>query len=226
MIDYVDALQRKNAEALSFYPRQVFEREQAAGRLFLGLLNGQPCGYIYAGAQSLDVKLHQVCIQYDARRRWYGGALVQVIEAYANEGKAATVTLRCGFDIEANEFWRALGYGVVAVHDGGIRRMRRINVWQKQMRPGLFDPVHIEPERGKASAAVWAKHKQTGLVTQFIRGKKMREYRKLVISGSLDAPSISAESNEAAVENAAENLNGISLSGCARGSRTNDENLP
>jgi len=111
MVAYVDSLQRQNAEALSFYPRQVFEREQEKGRLFLGLLNGEPCGYLYAGALSdKDVKLHQVCIQYDARRRLYGAAIAAVMEDYAERGKATTITLRCGFDLEANEFWRSLGY--------------------------------------------------------------------------------------------------------------------
>jgi len=56
MIDYIDSLQRKNAEALSFYPRAVFEREQAKGRLFLGMLNGEPCGYLYVGAPGGDLK--------------------------------------------------------------------------------------------------------------------------------------------------------------------------
>ncbi len=32
MLAYVDALQRKNAEALSFYPLCVFEREMEKGR--------------------------------------------------------------------------------------------------------------------------------------------------------------------------------------------------
>ena len=182
MIDYIDQLQKKNAEALSFYPRAVFEREQSAGRLFLALLNGEPCGYIYAGAQAKDVKCHQVCIQYDARRRLYGAALVQVLEAYANDGRASTVTLRCGFDIDANDFWKSLGYGVVAVHDGGIRRMRRINVWQKQLMPGLFEPIYVEPEKGSTNASIWVKHKETGIITQFIRGKKMQQYRALILS--------------------------------------------
>lgn len=180
MIDYIDGLQKKNAEALSFYPRAVFEREQASGRLFLGMLNGEPCGYVYAGAQGRDVKLHQVCIQYDARRRWYGAALAQVVEAYAQEGKASTVTLRCGFDIDANEFWKALGYGVVAIRDGGIRRMRKINVWQKQLTPDLFQPIYLEPAKGKTSASVWAKHKSTGLVSQFVRGRRMDQYRTII----------------------------------------------
>jgi len=47
LINYIDMLQSKNAEELSLYPRCVFEREQEKGRLFLGLLNGEPCGYIY-----------------------------------------------------------------------------------------------------------------------------------------------------------------------------------
>ena len=104
LVEYVDALQRKNAEALSFYPKQVFERESEKGRIFLGLLNGEPCGYLYAGAQNRDVKLHQVCIQYDARRRLYGALIVGAMENYAEEGNATSITLRCGFDLDANNF--------------------------------------------------------------------------------------------------------------------------
>lgn len=183
LIEYVDGLQRKNVDALAFYPRQVFEREQAKGRLFLGLLNGEPCGYIYAGAAGRDTKCHQVCIQYDARRRLYGAALAQVLEHYACEAKAASVTLRCGFDLEANEFWKSLGYGVIAIQNGGIRRMRKINVWRKQLTPELFEPIHLEPARGVQDATIWSKNKQTGLVTQFARGKAMHHYRRIVLDG-------------------------------------------
>ena len=177
MIDYVDSLQRKNAEALSFYPRQVFEREQENGRLFLGMLNGEPCGYLYVGAQGKDVKCHQVCIQYDARRRLYGAAIVAVMEQYASEAKAASITLRCGFDLDANEFWQAMGYSCIAHQMGGVRRMRTINVWRKQLSAELFETIGIEPAQGVVDASVWRKSKQTGIVTQFVRGKKMRDYR-------------------------------------------------
>jgi TPR repeat protein len=43
----MDSLQKKNAEALSFYPKCVFEREAENWRILLGLLNGQPAGYLY-----------------------------------------------------------------------------------------------------------------------------------------------------------------------------------
>ncbi|MBA3577463.1 MAG: hypothetical protein H0W39_07630 [Sphingomonas sp.] len=182
LLAYVDGLQRKNAEQLSFYPKQVFEREAEKGRLFLGLLNGEPCGYIYMGAPAVDVKCHQVCIQYDARRRLYGASLVVAMEDYANRFGASTLTLRCGFDLDANDFWGSLGYGVIANQTGGIRRMRTINVWRKELQPALFEQLFIEPARGKIDASLWAKHKQTGIVTQFVRGKAMRDYRARIVA--------------------------------------------
>ena len=179
LLVYVDSLQKKNAEALSFYPKQVFEREAEKGRIFLGLLNGEPCGYIYVGAKGLDVKCHQVCIQYDARRRLYGAALTQALEDYA-EG-TYSITLRCGFDLDANQFWESLGYRCVDVQDGGIRRMRKINVWRKQLMPILFEDVAVEPAVGKTDASVWRKNKQTGIVTGFTRGKALKNYRAQII---------------------------------------------
>jgi hypothetical protein len=182
LITFVDGLQRKNAEQLSFYPRQVFEREAEKGRVFLGLLNGEPCGYVYAGARSTtDVKCHQVCIQYDARRRLHGAAIVAVLEHYASEGNASSITLRCGFDLEANDFWKSLGYNCIAHQIGGVRRMRTINIWRKQLQPEMFETIFIEPAKGIADASLWQKNKQTGTVTQFVRGKNMRDYRAKLI---------------------------------------------
>jgi hypothetical protein len=102
------------------------------------------------------------------------------MEDYA-EG-AYTITLRCGFDLDANRFWRDMGYNCIAVQDGGIRRMRKINVWRKSLAVELFSDLIIEPARGKTDASVWRKNKRTGLVTQFARGKAMRDYRALVVN--------------------------------------------
>jgi len=182
MLLYIDSLQKKNAEALSFYPKQVFEREQENGRLYLGLLNGEPCGYIYVGAAGGDVKCHQVCIEYDARRRMYGAMLVVALENYANSSMSNSITLRCGFDLDANKFWKELGYNCIAVKQGGVRRMRKINVWRKYLQPQLFIPEWVEPAEGKTDASLWRKHKDTGIVTQFARGKRLEEYRLRLLS--------------------------------------------
>jgi hypothetical protein len=182
MLLFIDQLQKKNAEALSFYPKQVFEREQKNGRLFLGLLNGEPAGYIYVGAAGGDVKCHQVCIEYDVRRKLYGAMLVMALENYANASFSDSITLRCGFDLEANKFWKELGYNCIQVLDGGVRRMRKINVWRKYLKPQLFEPIWIEPVEGKTDASLWRKHKDTGIITQFARGKRMKDYRLILIN--------------------------------------------
>lgn len=181
MLLYIDNLQKKNAEALSFYPKQVFERELNNGRLYLGLLNGEPCGYIYVGAAGGDVKCHQVCIQYDARRRMYGAMLVLALENYANESFSNSITLRCGFDLDANNFWKEMGYNCIAVKQGGVRRMRKINVWRKYLQPQMFEPQWVEPATGKTDASIWRKHRDTGIISQFSRGKKLEHYRLKLI---------------------------------------------
>ncbi len=185
LVQYVDSLQRKNAESLSFYPRACFEREHKNGRLFLGLLNDDPCGYIYVGSASDGVmRCHQVCIQYDARRRLYGAALVSEVEHRAIRSGASTVRLRCGFDLDANKFWKDIGYSCVNVVDGGVRRMRKINVWEKRVAPELFAMVEVEPAVGKTDATLWRKNKQIGVVTQFVRGQAMKDYRALLVTKS------------------------------------------
>lgn len=181
MLIYIDMLQRKNAEALSFYPKQVFEREKENGRLFLGLLNGEPSGYLYVGAAGGDVKCHQVCIEYDARRRLYGKMLAICMEQYAKDAYSNSITLRCGFDLDANKFWQEMGFNVIQILDGGVRRMRKINVWRKYLRPQLFEDLYLEPAVGKTDASLWRKHKETGLVTGFVRGNKLSDYRNMLI---------------------------------------------
>lgn len=178
-LTFIDSLQKKNAEALSFYPKQVFEREVEKGRILLGLLNGDPCGYIYAGARKPDVRCHQVCIQYDARRRLYGAGLVKALEDYATG--CYSVTLRCGFDLEANDFWQSMGYNCIDIQQGGIRRMRKINVWRKQLIPELFSDLQLTPAVGKADASAWRQRDKNASTSQFARGKKLKQYREEIL---------------------------------------------
>lgn len=183
LLSFVDHLQRKNAEALSFYPMAVFEREAKHGRIFLGLLNGQPAGYIYVGSgQHQIVRCHQVCIEYDARRKLYGAALVAALETYAMQRNATRIRLRCGFDLDANSFWQSMQYSCVDIQQGGIRRMRKINVWEKLIGPELFPLESVEPAVGKVDASIWRKNKQTGLISSFARGQQLHEYRTLVLT--------------------------------------------
>jgi len=181
MLAYVDQLQRTNANSLAFVPIRRLEKEIASGNIFLGLLNTMPCGYLYMGTQSNRVTIHQACIQYDARLCRYGAMLVVAVEDHANHRGAKLITLSCGFDLEANDFWQSLGYNCIKIRQGGVRRMRKINIWRKNLAPTLFEDETIEPAKGKASATIWTKHKQTGMVSQFHRGKSLTDYRAHLI---------------------------------------------
>jgi hypothetical protein len=58
--------------------------------------------------------------------------------------------------------------------------MRTINVWRKWLSTELFETLAIEPAVGVQDASVWRKHKKTGIVNQFVRGKRMQEYRAII----------------------------------------------
>ena len=74
-----------------------------------------------------------------------------------------------------------MGYNVIKIVDGGVRRMRKINIWRKYLKPQLFDDIYIEPAVGKTDASLWRRHRETGLVTGFVRGKRLDEYRLKLI---------------------------------------------
>jgi hypothetical protein len=161
---------------------QVFEREAQKNSLLLGLLNNEPCGYIYMGASVLDIKIHQVCIQFDLRRRLYGAELVGMVENIANKSGCRTITLRCGFDLDANTFWGSLGYQCIGIVNGGGRRMRKINIWRKYLQTALMIPDSLIPAEGKTDASLWRKNKVAGVSSRFHRGKQLADYRNLLVT--------------------------------------------
>lgn len=129
--DFVMALMRANRESVGGPPRPAIEARLARGTLLIGLLNDEPAGYLmwdYDTTTSL-VRVPQACIQYDARRRRYGEALVARMLADCPE--AQEVRLRCAADMDANLFWRDLGFTCVGTVQGGKRRGRLLNCWQR-----------------------------------------------------------------------------------------------
>jgi hypothetical protein len=173
---YIDSLQRANLEALSFYPRVVFEREIENSRIVLALLNSEPAGYLYHGAFAPVLKIHQACIQYDARGHLYGAQLVSWLINMCQRANVCSISLRCGSDIAANAFWKAMGFHCQAVTPGGVRRMRDINNWRLDVSPQLF-VIPVDPSDRKQDASLWRRHKD-GTQSQFMRGDALKKYRQ------------------------------------------------
>ena len=180
-LTYIDSLQKKNAEELAFYPSQVFEREIENQRILLARVNNDPAGYIYHGAFGDTLKIHQACIQYDLRGQLYGAELVRFLTGIAGRMSSNAISLRCGSDIEANGFWRSMGFACERVTQGGIRRRRDINHWFLQLQPTLFPMIITEPSNKKKDASVWAKGRKLGFTqNSFLRGDSTIEYREAI----------------------------------------------
>ena len=181
-LTYIDFLQKKNAEDLSFYPKIVFEREIENQRILLALVNNAHAGYLYHGSIRLDLplKIHQACIEYDLRGNWYGAGLCKRLEDLGSIGGAKTIALRCGSDIAANNFWKNMGFECVQVTQGGVRRMRDINVWQKLLSHDLFGFTGIEPSDKKKSTKVWRNRDKSVKQNSMLRGKALLQYRDLL----------------------------------------------
>jgi len=185
-LNFIDHLQKINAEELSFYPKVVFEREIENQRILLALVNNQHAGYLYHGSLICNkpLKIHQACIEYDLRGNWYGAGLVNFLEDLARINGCYGISLRCGSDIAANKFWKLMDFKCVDIQQGGVRRMRDINVWFKQLHADLFGELPekiLEPSSKKKDASIWRKRNKDHKQSSMLRGKALLDYRKKII---------------------------------------------
>ena len=155
----MDYLQKQNSEDLSFYPKQVFEREINNGRILLALVNTQHAGYLYHGkvVAQKPLKIHQACIEYDIRGNWYGAGLVGVLEGIGKLAQSHGICLRCGSELAANQFWKLMGFDCVSVAEGGVRRLRDVNTWWKTINQDLFPFEVVRPSAKQKNPSVYLK---------------------------------------------------------------------
>jgi len=181
-LNFIDYLQKKNAEELAFYPKVVFEREVSNLRIILAEINNEPCGYLYHGSSGPFCKIHQACIEYDLRGQLYGSELVRTLINTLSTKGVFSITLRCGSDIRANSFWKTMGFYCEGITMGGVRRMRDINCWRYDIVKPLFIN-NVEPSFKAKDASIWRKRKSS-LSSSFLRGKHLLDYRKQVLEES------------------------------------------
>ena len=124
---YVVSLMRANRESVGGMPEPAIMERIDRGTVLLATINDDPVGYVLYDLRAGVLRVPQACIQYDARRRKYGEELVRQMMARAVGVRE--VSLRCAADLEANVFWRDMGFTCVGNVPGGKRRGRTINVW-------------------------------------------------------------------------------------------------
>lgn len=126
---------------LGFLPRQAYLQAIQLSRVFLCFENGDPCGYLIHGPGRQETKIYQVVVCDDCRRIEHGTALVQATRLVADRASAHKLTCHVAEDLDAVNFWQAIGLRIVG------ERCKRKDGGRKQFK--------FEEERpGKIAAAI------------------------------------------------------------------------
>jgi hypothetical protein len=113
----IDKLQKENSFAVGFIQKTVWEKYVFGGeRNFVVLIceaNNDAVGYVLItpgkGAYKY-AKIQQIAVRNDARRLYYGTALLDVCKQFCEKFHRIGFTLRCRQDLESNFFWLSLGF--------------------------------------------------------------------------------------------------------------------
>src|SRR4051794_2286503 len=140
-LPYVVHLQKRHADALGFLPRAALAEKIGRGQVWLSLENGEPAGFLHHGSLAVpEVRIFQAAVQYDARRRHLGLALVQSLAASAGGGGARGISVRCLAFPDPNRFWGAGGFPVAEPGPGG---KGTANFWGKPIAPAPAEPGFV-----------------------------------------------------------------------------------
>jgi len=138
-LDYILAQMRRETDALGFIPEPTLRQRFIRRDLYQIIRDGRGrrTGYVIHGPprSGRPLFLHQTLVELDRRRRHHAQ---RAIDAIARQGLAAGSTelrLRCGMDLEANAFWQAIGFHLVAIETGGNRRNRILAIYRFPLEP-------------------------------------------------------------------------------------------
>lgn len=139
LVDFCVHLQKQHRDELGFLPRLAFAEYYDRHQIIPAIENDDVCGYVlyFDGRNGKrprlhpnTLKIHQACIQYDARRIEHATQIVQRVIAIAITKHFHRVEAWVATDLEANAFWSAIGFRIVATRAGGRKRDRIHNLYR------------------------------------------------------------------------------------------------
>ncbi len=121
----IESLRRKDGSSLGFIPKIKYEhivnRTLDRGRprwkyewLTVCEDNDDITGFCLSGFHRGGAKIEQICVREDARRFERALKLEEVIAEEAIRRRCEIIRCRVAYDIEANWFWKAVGYLAVS----------------------------------------------------------------------------------------------------------------
>jgi GNAT superfamily N-acetyltransferase len=124
---FVVMLQKAHPAALGFLSRQALREKIRLGQVLIARQGGQRAGFLHHGSLARpEVRVFQIAVTPEARRGGVGRALVECLLARAALRGASGVSLRCLEFLDANRFWRSMGFRLHATEPGA---KGTLNVW-------------------------------------------------------------------------------------------------
>jgi hypothetical protein len=136
-LKFIISLQKKFSNQIGFVPQPAIERYLASGLILRGDLNDQEAGYLLVRETPCQqpgcFSIVQAAVRLDAQRHSLGLKLVQTAEENALFSAGKMIQAACREDLEANRFWQASGFSLIAWRPGGKARAQRVLLWRKQL---------------------------------------------------------------------------------------------
>jgi ribosomal protein S18 acetylase RimI-like enzyme len=147
----IDKLQKENSFAVGFIQKTVWDNYVFGGkRNFIVLIceaNNEAVGYVLItpGKGTYKyAKIQQIAVRNDARRLYYGTALLDVCKQFCEKFNRIGFTLRCRQDLDSNFFWKSLGfvkYGLWEkgkINHVGFKASNDINLWKIELNKNIL----------------------------------------------------------------------------------------
>jgi predicted GNAT family N-acyltransferase len=147
----IDKLQKENSNAVGFIQKTIWDKYVFGGeRNFIVLIceaNNDAVGYVLitpAKGAYKYAKIQQIAVRNDARRLYYGTALLEVCKKFCEKFHRIGFTLRCRQDLESNKFWKQLGfknYGIWKkgkINHVGFVASNDINLWKIELNKNII----------------------------------------------------------------------------------------
>ncbi len=131
VVEYVDVVRRaadENRNAFGFLRAPVYDDFARSGQLFVAVEGKQYAGHVAFGGTYPHIKIRQLNVAPNFRRRGVGRLLLDTLKLYASQHDFLTLRADVAADLEANAFWERSGLSIIHTRPGGSSRGRTINV--------------------------------------------------------------------------------------------------
>jgi len=127
-LDAIKSIADANRAYVGFLPRVVFERAAQMRQLLVATVDGTIVGFVryYHRRRDSQTTLHEICVLEQFRRQRVGTALLRELIEECLSLRRSSVRLKCPTDLEANQFYKQLGFERVGAERG---KRKSLNVW-------------------------------------------------------------------------------------------------